>query len=69
MRDELTILKNNYPYIPYDTVEYFTKVFPDKLPNKNVGDFDLGRLIGQQDVIKQIKTVHKWSEESLEDED
>lgn len=67
MRDEL--FKDNYPYIPYDIVDYFIKVFPDNLPSKEVGVFELGRLIGQQDVIKQIKTVHKWSEESLEEED
>ena len=61
-------LKNNTDYSKYDLVKHGIKDVPahgivqilenmyiDELPSKHVDDFALGRLIGQQDIIRVLK--------------
>ena len=36
-------------------IKWLDELYPDKLPTKNVDQFTLGRLIGQREVIEQIK--------------
>lgn len=36
-------------------LELVLKAYPDKLPLNEIDSFELGRLMGQQDVVKYMK--------------
>ena len=40
-------------------MQFLLDSFPDILPPNQVSEFELGRLIGQQDVIKSLKAKLK----------
>lgn len=57
--------ENNYPNISNKLLECLIRDFPNELPNHYVNDFQLGVLIGQQQVIDKLKTEKKFNEEDL----
>ena len=69
MEGELSLLINkNYPYISDKTVKYFKEAFPDKLPTKQVSEFELGKLIGKQEIIRHLEFINKQQYESNDEE-
>lgn len=53
----LTLRLRVPPQIPRDLMEYLQEVFPDKLPEQPFGAPEaLAALIGQQQVIRHLKT-------------
>lgn len=55
-----------YPYIPNEVLEYLKQAYPSTLPMYELKAFDLGKLVGQQEVIQHLSEVKKWSEEKEE---
>lgn len=45
---------NYYPYISDDLIRKLKDDFPNKLPKVEVSAFELGRLVGQQQVIDKL---------------
>ena len=55
----------NFPPISDKLIESLEKIFPDKLPLKQVSDFELGVLIGQQKVISKLKVEKENQEQRI----
>jgi hypothetical protein len=65
-------LTNNetiYPIISDVLIQCLKRDFPNKLPQKEVSQFVLGRLIGQQDVIEKLEVEKDYNENSHIDDD
>jgi glutathione S-transferase len=43
-------------------LEWLEEMYPDRLPLKQVNDFELGVLIGQRQLIEQLKIKLKINE-------
>jgi hypothetical protein len=52
----------DYPIIDDLLIECLQRDFPDKLPNTYVNDFQLGVLLGQQNVIEKLITEKMYQE-------
>lgn len=61
MNDEIDNIK--YPIITDSLIEYLTTKYPNKLPESYKNEYEIGKLIGQQDVINHLKQVQQWNEE------
>lgn len=46
------------PKVPSGFLTVLQQAFPDKLPRKEVSPFEQGRLLGQQEVIDKLTTLH-----------
>ena len=57
--------KNNYPNIYDRLIECLERDFKDKLPRTYKTEFELGILIGQQQVIDKLKIEKQYNEESI----
>ena len=57
--------KNNYPNISDRLIECLERDFKDKLPRTYKTEFELGILIGQQQVIDKLKIEKQYNEESI----
>lgn len=53
----------NYPNIEDKLITCLIRDYPNILPENQLNDFELGRLIGQQDIIKRLKSEKKYNEE------
>ena len=53
----------NYPNIADKLIDCLVRDYPNILPENKLDDFELGRLIGQQDIIKRLKSEKKYNEE------
>lgn len=53
----------NYPNIEDKLIACLIRDYPNTLPENKLDDFELGRLIGQQDIIKRLKSEKKYNEE------
>lgn len=53
----------NYPLISDKLIESLQRDFPNKLPTKQLNDFEIGRLIGQQDIINKLIVEKEYNEE------
>ncbi len=51
-----------YPNISNELIECLKSTFPNKLPLKQISEFELGVLIGQQRVIDQLKIEKEYQE-------
>lgn len=51
-----------YPPIPESLIECLYRDFPNTLPRRELSTFELGRLIGQQDIIEKLKFETKEEE-------
>ena len=58
------IEETKYPMIPDGLISYLEVSFPDKLPIKEITPFELGLSVGIQTVIRHLKSVKQWSENS-----
>lgn len=47
----------NFPAVPLPLIDELEQRFPDRLPSSYTDDFSLGRLIGQQDIIRLLRQV------------
>ncbi len=45
---------NNYPFISDELIRELKKDFPNKLPKAEITPFELGKLIGHQEVIEKL---------------
>ena len=53
----------NYPIISDKLIECLERDFPDKIPRKQLSDYEFGRLVGNQEVIDKLKAEKRFSEE------
>ena len=63
-------MSSNKPIEEYTTVYLYEKIkerFPNGLPLEEVSLFELGRLIGQQDVVHYVDTLVKSPEDDQSD--
>lgn len=58
LKDEL------YPIISDCLIEKLRRDFPNILPEKEISQFELGRLIGRQDVIGKLVTEKEYQEKA-----
>ena len=63
MKDTNKELK--YPSISNKLIDCLTRDFPDTLPRKQINDYELGILIGQQTVIDKLKLEKMYSEKDV----
>ena len=61
LREDATLL-NNYPYISDELIYKLKQDFPNELPKNEVTPFELGRLIGQQQVIEKLTVEQQITE-------
>jgi hypothetical protein len=47
------------PHAPSALLAQLKQAFPDKLPRHEASPFELGRLLGQQDVIDKVAQYHE----------
>jgi hypothetical protein len=60
----------NYPVITDELINCLQRDFPNKLPTTNIDNFELGRLVGQQDILEKLLAEKNYNEnEYKEDED
>lgn len=52
----------NYPSISNKLIECLDRDFPDKLPRTYKDNYELGILVGQQQVIDKLKTEKAFNE-------
>ena len=57
--------KENYPNISNRLIECLERDFKDILPRTYKTEFELGILIGQQQVIDKLKIEKQYNEESI----
>jgi len=60
---------NTYPIIYNILIESLERDFPNKLPEKQISDYDLGFLIGQQDIINKLKFEQKYIQNEITDDE
>lgn len=53
---------NDYPIISDKLIECLTRDYPDVLPRKFKDSFELGILIGQQQIIDKLKVEKNYNE-------
>lgn len=53
----------NYPNISDKLICCLKRDYPNILPENQLNDFELGRLIGQQDIIKKLVLEKQYNEE------
>lgn len=61
--------KNNYPAISDALIEVLKRDYPNKLPDRDISAFELGRLIGQQDVVDKLIFEKNFNETNTLDEE
>ena len=66
MEGELSLIK--YPLISDATIQYLHQAFPNKLPTTKVSEFELGRLIGKQDIIGHLEFINRETYENYNEE-
>lgn len=60
----------NYPPISNELIKCLQSDFPDKLPREHLSDFELGKLVGHQELIEKLIAEKDYNEnEYKEDED
>ena len=59
----MTMENYNYPIIEDKLIDCLKRDYPNCLPEDLLTDFELGRLIGQQDVIKKLIAEKQYNEE------
>lgn len=55
-----------YPIISNKLIKRLKEDYPNKLPDKQVSDFELGRLVGRQDIIDKLVHEKEYSESNFE---
>lgn len=52
----------DYPNIPDKLIECLDRDFPDKLPRAYIDKYELGVLVGQQQIIDKLKAEKAFNE-------
>lgn len=52
----------DYPVISDKLIECLSRDFPDKLPREYVDNYELGILVGQQQIIDKLKAEKQYNE-------
>lgn len=60
---------NSYPIISDALIQVLQRDFPNKLPQKEISAFELGRLLGQQDVINKLIVEKEYNENLLQEDE
>lgn len=55
-----------YPTISNKLINRLKRDYPDILPTGYISEFELGRLIGKQDIIKKLEHEKEYSENNYE---
>lgn len=55
MKKRIKMKEDLYPEFSDQLIKRLVNDFPDRLPDKQISDFDLGFKIGQQSIIKKLK--------------
>lgn len=45
------------PHVPPAVVEWLEGLFPDKLPSRRCPEAELGELVGEQNVVRKMRSV------------
>ena len=53
---ESELYLNAYPFISDELIEVLKRDFPNTLPKKELSPFELGKLVGHQEVIEKLIT-------------
>lgn len=61
--------KNNYPAISDELINVLKRDFPNQLPQKEISLFELGRLLGQQNVVDKLIFEKEYNEKRLIEEE
>lgn len=56
----------DYPNISNKLLDCLVRDFPDKLPREYKDNYELGILVGQQQVIDKLKAEKLFNEDKLE---
>lgn len=59
--------QTKYPVISDDLINALETDFPNKLPQNYVDEFELGKLLGQQEVINKLKAEKEFIEKESEE--
>lgn len=54
--------QQEYPFIDEKLIQCLENDYPNILPTKYVDEFELGRLMGQQDIIYRLKREKEYQE-------
>lgn len=60
------LLTITYPIITDKLIECLERDFPDKIPRKQLSDYEFGRLVGNQEVIDKLKAEKRFMEEEID---
>lgn len=55
-----------YPIITDKLIECLELTFPDKIPRKQISEYEFGRLAGIQEVIDKLKAEKRFMEEEID---
>lgn len=47
----------NAPAVPLPLVEFLEQLFPNVLPMQHLSDWDLGRKVGQQEILVILRQI------------
>lgn len=59
----------NYPVITDELINCLQRDFPNKLPTTSIDNFELGRLVGQQDILEKLLAEKNYNENEYRDEE
>jgi hypothetical protein len=63
------INQTNYPAISDELIKCLKDSFPNELPTGNLDSFELGKLIGHQEVIEKMVAEKDYNENEYKEED
>ena len=55
----------DYPFINESLIKTLMRDFPDVLPENELTYFEIGRLVGRQDVIKKLRAEFNKQQEDM----
>lgn len=58
-----------YPIIDDRLIEVLQIDFPDKLPRQQLNDFELGKLVGHQELIDKLIFEQKYTRKEITDDE
>ena len=61
-------METDYPYISDELLNRLIKDNPNTLPTTPLSDFELGKLIGKQELITKFQVEHDSQRDSTEEE-
>lgn len=59
-------METKYPIITDELITALKTDFPNVLPTKYINDFELGKLLGQQEIINKLIAEKEFNEQNLD---